>query len=111
MHGAFNLTTEIDRSRNLHKSNNTTSKYRLVRRTSCAVCGTCVATEARFCTARASAPTSITRFPDRLRMFFHLLLAVSAHLNAGDYCFPPALVGLLALLVSSSRKMPHAGSR
>jgi hypothetical protein len=43
-------------------------------------------------------------------MFFHLLLAVSAHLNAGDYCFPPALVGLLALLVSSSRKMPHAGS-
>ena len=39
------------------------------------------------------------------------LLAVSAHLHAGDYCFPPALVGLLALLVSSSPKMPHAGGR
>ncbi|CDX58015.1 conserved membrane hypothetical protein [Mesorhizobium plurifarium] len=33
-------------------------------------------------------------------MFFHLLLAVSAHVNAGDYGFGPALVGLLALLVS-----------
>jgi hypothetical protein len=33
-------------------------------------------------------------------MFFHLLLAVSAHLNAGDYGFGPALVGLVALMVS-----------
>lgn len=33
-------------------------------------------------------------------MFFHLLLAISAHLNAGDGGFPPALVGLVALIVS-----------
>ncbi|MBB4188540.1 hypothetical protein GGE07_005219 [Sinorhizobium terangae] len=33
-------------------------------------------------------------------MFFHLLLAVSAHVNAGDYGFGPALVALVALLVS-----------
>ncbi|KQM66539.1 MULTISPECIES: DoxX family protein [unclassified Sphingomonas] len=33
-------------------------------------------------------------------MLFHLLLAISAHLNAGDYGFGPALVGLLALVVS-----------
>ena len=33
-------------------------------------------------------------------MFWHLLLAISAHLNAGDYGFPPAVVGLIALLVS-----------
>ncbi|CUX70080.1 MULTISPECIES: DoxX family protein [Agrobacterium] len=33
-------------------------------------------------------------------MFYHLLLAISAHLNAGDYGFAPALVGLIALLVS-----------
>lgn len=33
-------------------------------------------------------------------MFFHLLLAISAHLNAGDYGFGPALVGLVALLIS-----------
>lgn len=33
-------------------------------------------------------------------MFYHLLLAISAHLNAGDYGFGPALVGLVALLVS-----------
>lgn len=44
-------------------------------------------------------------------MFFHLLLAVSAHINAGDNGFAPALVGLVALLVSfftqnSARKAP-----
>ncbi|QCJ01042.1 DoxX family protein [Agrobacterium larrymoorei] len=33
-------------------------------------------------------------------MFYHLLLAISAHLNAGDYGFAPALIGLTALLVS-----------
>lgn len=33
-------------------------------------------------------------------MFFHLLLAISAHLNAGDYGFGPALLGLVALVVS-----------
>lgn len=33
-------------------------------------------------------------------MFYHLLLAISAHLNAGDYGFGPALVGLVALFVS-----------
>jgi hypothetical protein len=33
-------------------------------------------------------------------MFLHLLLAISAHLNAGDYGFGPALVGVVALIVS-----------
>lgn len=33
-------------------------------------------------------------------MFFHLLLALSAHLNAGDGGFAPAVVGLLALAAS-----------
>ena len=33
-------------------------------------------------------------------MFWHLLLAISAHLNAGDFGFPPAVVGLIALSVS-----------
>jgi hypothetical protein len=33
-------------------------------------------------------------------MFLHLLLAISAHLNAGDYGFGPAMVGLLALIAS-----------
>jgi hypothetical protein len=33
-------------------------------------------------------------------MFFHLLLAFSAHINAGDGGFVPAVVGLVALLVS-----------
>jgi uncharacterized membrane protein YhaH (DUF805 family) len=51
-------------------------------------------------------------------MFFHLLLAVSAHVNAGDGGFVPALVGLVALLVSfftqnAVRKgvSPYAGTR
>ena len=44
-------------------------------------------------------------------MFFHLLLAISAHLNAGDGGFFPALVGLVLLLVSfftqnQARKRP-----
>jgi DoxX-like family len=33
-------------------------------------------------------------------MFFHLLLAASAHLAAGDMGFVPAIVGLIALGVS-----------
>jgi len=33
-------------------------------------------------------------------MFFHLLLALSAHVHAGDGGFAPALVGLIALTVS-----------
>lgn len=33
-------------------------------------------------------------------MFYHLLLALSAHLNAGDGGFPPAVVGLIALVIS-----------
>jgi hypothetical protein len=33
-------------------------------------------------------------------IFFHLLLAVSAHINAGDGQFVPAVVGLLLLLLS-----------
>jgi hypothetical protein len=33
-------------------------------------------------------------------IFFHLLLAVSAHINAGDGQFVPAIVGLLLLLLS-----------
>jgi hypothetical protein len=33
-------------------------------------------------------------------MFYHLLLAFSAHLNAGDGGFVPALIGLAVLLVS-----------
>lgn len=33
-------------------------------------------------------------------MFFHLLLALSAHLNAHDGGFVPALIGLIMLVVS-----------
>lgn len=33
-------------------------------------------------------------------MFFHLLLALSAHLNAGDGGFAPAVVGLVAVAAS-----------
>ncbi|HYP85359.1 DoxX family protein [Variovorax sp.] len=33
-------------------------------------------------------------------MFYHLLLAFSAHINAGDGGFVPAIVGLIALLIS-----------
>lgn len=33
-------------------------------------------------------------------MFYHLLIAISAHINAGDGGFIPALVGLTALVVS-----------
>jgi hypothetical protein len=33
-------------------------------------------------------------------IFYHLLLALSAHLHAGDFGFGPALVGLVALVVS-----------
>jgi DoxX-like family len=33
-------------------------------------------------------------------MFFHLLLALSAHINMGDGGFVPAIVGLIALLAS-----------
>lgn len=51
-------------------------------------------------------------------MFYHLLLAFSAHLNAGDGGFVPALIGLVALLVSFFTQnavrtgvSPHAGMR
>ncbi|WP_049802814.1 DoxX family protein [Bradyrhizobium japonicum] len=33
-------------------------------------------------------------------MSYHLLLAFSAHINAGDGGFPPAIIGLCALIVS-----------
>lgn len=33
-------------------------------------------------------------------MFFHLILAASAHINAGDGGFAPAIAGLVFLLVS-----------
>ncbi|MGE7964035.1 DoxX family protein [Pseudomonas sp. NPDC089918] len=33
-------------------------------------------------------------------MFFHLLLAVSAHANAGDGGFVPALIGLVLIVLS-----------
>ena len=33
-------------------------------------------------------------------MFYHLLLALSAHINAGDGGFPPAAAGLCVLIVS-----------
>ena len=33
-------------------------------------------------------------------MFYHLLLAFSAHINAGDGGFIPAVVGFIALIVS-----------
>jgi hypothetical protein len=33
-------------------------------------------------------------------IFYHLMLALSAHLNAGDFGFGPALVGLIALATS-----------
>lgn len=33
-------------------------------------------------------------------MFFHLLLALSAHVHAGEGGFVPAVVGLIALIVS-----------
>lgn len=51
-------------------------------------------------------------------MFFHLLLAISAHVNAGDGGFAPASVGLIALLVSfftqngvRAGASPYAGTR
>jgi len=51
-------------------------------------------------------------------MFFHLLLAISAHINAGDNGYAPAVIGLLLMLVSfftqnAVRKgeSPNAGNR
>ncbi len=51
-------------------------------------------------------------------MFFHLILAASAHMNAGDGGYPPAIVGLAVLIVSfftqnavRKGKSPHAGTR
>ena len=51
-------------------------------------------------------------------MFFHLILAASAHINAGDGGFLPAVVALLLLLVSFFTQnavrrgaSPYAGSR
>lgn len=68
--------------------------------------------------AKIAAPLAIlTRLSVRLSdlayagMLFHLLLALSAHLNAGDGGFVPALVGLALLAVSFlsqnlARRMP-----
>lgn len=68
--------------------------------------------------AKIAAPLAIlSRFSVQLSdlayagMFFHLLLAISAHLNAGDGGFVPALVGLGLLLVSfftqnAGRRLP-----
>jgi hypothetical protein len=51
-------------------------------------------------------------------MFYHLLLALSAHLNAGDGGFVPALIGLVLLPISfftqnyaRSGVSPYAGTR
>ncbi|EAQ02610.1 hypothetical protein OB2597_17877 [Pseudooceanicola batsensis HTCC2597] len=51
-------------------------------------------------------------------MFWHLLLAISAHLNAGDPGWPPALLALVALAVSfltqnrvRAVKSPHGNVR
>ncbi len=33
-------------------------------------------------------------------IFWHLLLAVSAHVNAGDSGYPPAVIGLILLAIS-----------
>lgn len=48
-------------------------------------------------------------------MFYHLLLALSAHINAGDGGFPPAAAGLCILIVSfltqnagRAKKSPYA---
>jgi hypothetical protein len=57
--------------------------------------------------AKIAAPFAIlTRFSVRLSdlayagIFYHLLLALSAHLNAGDGGFAPAILGLMLLVVS-----------
>jgi hypothetical protein len=57
--------------------------------------------------AKIAAPLAIlTRFSVRLSdlayagMFYHLLLAISAHLNAGDGGFATAALGLVLLVVS-----------
>ncbi len=57
--------------------------------------------------AKIAAPVAIlSRVSVRLSdlayagMFFHLLLAISAHLNAGDGGFAPALVALVLMIVS-----------
>lgn len=57
--------------------------------------------------AKIAAPVAIlTRAPVRLSdlayagVFYHLLLAISAHLNAGDGGFAPAVLGLVLLIVS-----------
>lgn len=47
--------------------------------------------------SRVSVPLSDLAYAG---MFFHLLLAISAHLNAGDGGFFPASVGLVLLLIS-----------
>jgi DoxX-like family len=57
--------------------------------------------------AKISAPLAVlTRVSVRLSdlayagMFYHLLLAISAHLNAGDGGFVPGLIGMVLLAVS-----------
>lgn len=51
-------------------------------------------------------------------MFYHLLLAFSAHINAGDGGFIPAILGFIALIVSfltqnsaRAKKSPNAPLR
>jgi hypothetical protein len=51
-------------------------------------------------------------------MFYHLLLAASAHMNAGDGGYTPALVGLGLLIISfftqnavRKGRSPYAGDR
>jgi hypothetical protein len=51
-------------------------------------------------------------------MFYHLLLAASAHINAGDGGYLPALVGLVLLIISfftqnavRKGRSPYAGDR
>lgn len=68
--------------------------------------------------AKIAAPLAIlTRVSVRLSdlayagMFFHLLLAISAHLNAGDPGYLPALIALALMLASfltqnAARKAP-----
>jgi hypothetical protein len=65
--------------------------------------------------SRVSVPLSDLAYAG---MFYHLLLAISAHLNAGDMGFPPALGMLICLIVSfftqnAARKgaSPYAGTR
>lgn len=65
--------------------------------------------------SRVSVPLSDLAYAG---MFYQLLLAISAHLNAGDMGFPPAAVMLICLVISfftqnAARKgaSPYASAR